>query len=294
MRPGCKLAPATYWWAFFLFATTGASIFGGQPAAKPPELAQFGKPDAAEAARLVEEVRQAGLPGQYFLEFELHTLLRRGGDGKVFKGALWGARNQQGPVMRVELTDAAGGIHRLLIQSGEKASVTRWRDGRVESVEGAQLMAPIISGIEISAFDLQMPYLYWPNPFVEKITRSNFGRPSNAFMFPPPASFTAHHPEIGGVRANLDTKFNALIQAEVLGRDTKLVKSFALLSVKHVGDQVVPKQVDYRNEVTRDKTRLQITAAALGLTLPPSTFDAANLAQNAARPSASQVVRFEP
>jgi hypothetical protein len=292
MRPGCTLAPATNWWAFFLFATTSALSFGAQPA-KPPELAQFGKPDAAEAARLVEGVRQAGLPGQYFLEFELHALPRRG-EGKIFKGALWGARNQQGPVMRVELSDGTGAVHRLLIQSGEKASVVRWRDGRAEPVEGAQLTAPIIPGVEISAFDLQMSYLYWPNPFVEKITRSNFGRPANAFMFRAPAAFTEKHPEIGAVRANLDTQFNALIQSEILGRDSKLVKSFALLSIKRIGDQVVPKQVDYRNEVTRDKTRLQITAAALGLTLPPSTFETANLAQNAARPAASQIVRFEP
>jgi hypothetical protein len=262
MRQRWRFAPARNWWAFFLFAKAVAFTFAAQPTAKPPELTQFGKPDAAEAARLVEQVRQAGLPGQYFLEFELHALPRRG-EEKIFKGALWGARNEQGPVMRVELTDGAGAVQRLLIQSGEKATVTRWRDGRAESVQGPQLTAPIIPSVEISAFDLQMPYLYWPNPFVEKITRSNFNRPAHAFIFRAPAAFAEKNPEISAVRANLDTQFNALIQNEVLGRDGKPVKSFALLSIKRIGDQVVPKQVDYRNEVTRDKTRLQITGAAL-------------------------------
>ena len=126
MRLGWRFAPARAWRALFVFATAVAPTFAAQAPAKPPELAQFGKPDAAEAARLVEQVRQAGLPGQYFLEFELHALPRRG-EEKVFKGALWGARNEQGPVTRVELTDGAGGVHRLLIQSGEKASVTRSR-----------------------------------------------------------------------------------------------------------------------------------------------------------------------
>jgi hypothetical protein len=129
---------------------------------------------------------------------------------------------------------------------------------------------------------------------VEKITRSNLGRPANLFVFQPPREFAAQHPEIGSVRANLDTAFNALVQSEVLGPDARVVKSFSLLSIKRLGEQAVPKQVDYRNEKTRDKTRLQITGAALRLNLPVEIFEPANLAQPAPRPPAAQIVRIDP
>lgn len=287
-----KIAPATLWRAFCLGLGTATAVFAAQ-AVKPPELSQLGKPDEAEAARLIEEVRQAGLAGQYFLEFELRALPLRG-EEKVFKGALWGGRNAQGVVMRVELADGSGTTHRLLLQNGPKAVVTRWLNGRAAPLEPAQWLAPIIPGVEVSAFDLQMPYLYWPNPFVEKITRSALGRPANVFIFKAPPDFVAQHPDVGSVRATLDTQFNAIVQTELLGRDAKAVKSFSLLSVKRVGEQAVPKQVDYRNEKTRDKTRLQITGAALKLNLPAAAFDAATLGQSAARPSGQQIVRIDP
>jgi hypothetical protein len=292
MRQSRQITPATPWRAFCFLILTAGGLFAGQ-APKPPELAQFGKPDAEEAARLIEGVRQAGIAGQYFLEFELHALPLRG-EEKVYKGALWGSRNEQGVIMRIELTDDAGKEHRLLLQNGATPSITRWAGDRVAPLEPAQLLAPLIQGVDVSAFDLQMPYLYWPDPVVEKITRSILGRPANVFLFTAPAAFVAQQPEISAVRANLDTQYNAIIQTEVVGRDGKIVKSFSLLAIKRIGDQAVPKQIDYRNEKTRNKTRLQITGAALGLKLPPQTFDRAALARPAARPPGAQIVRIDP
>src|SRR3954470_2194945 len=114
MRQNGRIAPATFWRAFCFSLLTAGFVFAAQPVPKPPELAQFGKPDAKEAARLIEQVRQAGIAGQYFLEFELRALPLRGPE-KVFNGVLWGGRNAQGVVMRIELTDGAGATHRLLL-----------------------------------------------------------------------------------------------------------------------------------------------------------------------------------
>jgi hypothetical protein len=293
MPQSWQIAPATTWRAFCFLLLAAGGLFAA-PAPKPPELSQFGKPDAAEAARLIEGVRQAGIAGQYFLEFELHALPLRG-EEKVFKGALWGGRNEQGVVMRIELVDDSGKEHRLLLQNGANPSVTRWAGDRVAPLEPAQLLAPVIPGVDVSAFDLQMPYLYWPDPIVEKITRSILGRPANVFLFKAPAEFIAQHPEVSAVRANLDTQYNAIIQTEVLGPDgQQIVKSFALLAIKRIGDQAVPKQVDYRNDKTRNKTRLQITGASLRLNLPPQTFDRASLVRPATRPPSAQIVHIDP
>jgi hypothetical protein len=55
------------------------------------------------------------------------------------------------------------------------------------------------------------------------------------------------------------------------------VKTFALLTLQTVNKQTLPKSADYRNEITREKMRLQITAVALDLDLPAALFEPATL-----------------
>lgn len=293
MRFADRVAPARPWRAFFVFGTLAiariASIAG--PAPKPPELAQIGIPTAAEAAKLVEQFRNAGLPGDYYLEFELRGLPRRG-EGITLQGRWWGSRNAQGALSRIELTDGAGVAHRLLLQNGERAAVWRWAGGRVAQVGVAELMLPLVPGVEISAFDLQMPFLYWPGATVEKITRV-LGRPSHVFLFPAPAAFVAQNTGVSAIRAYFDTQFNVPMQTEIIVNGT-VTKTLALLSLKTVEKQTLPKAADYRNEVTRDKTRLQITGAALNLQWPPAVFDPATLAQPASPPAPGRIARIEP
>lgn len=257
-----------------------------------PELAQVGKPNAEEAARLIEQFRNSGIPGEYFLEFELRSLPRRG-EGRTFTGRWWGSRNDQGAVTRIELTDAEGVVHRLLLQNGDRPAVWRFSNGRPVEVGIAELMTPLIPGLEVSAFDLQMPYLYWPGATVEKITRI-LGRPSHAFIFPAPAEFKAQYPDISAARAYLDTQFNVPMQTEIIGRSGKTIKTLALRSLKTVDKQTLPKAADYRNEVTRDKTRLQFIGVALNLQLPDSVFQPASLAHSIAPPPPERIVRMDP
>ena len=170
-----------------------------------------------------------------------------------------------------------------------------WRltNGRPVEVTIAELMAPLVPGVEVSAFDLQMPYLYWPGASVEKVTRI-LGRPSHAFIFPAPAAFKAQYRDISAARAYLDTQFNVPMQTEVIGPNGKVIKTLALLSLKTVNKQTLPKAADYRNEVTRDKTRLQVTGVALDLRLPASLFQPATLAQPAGGPAPDRIVRIDP
>src|SRR5688572_6859777 len=106
-----RASPAIVRRAFFsLLSLFGVTLMFGAVPASQPELAQVGKPDAREAARLIEQFRTAGIPGEYFLEFELRSLPRRG-EGSIFKGRWWGSRTDQGAITRIELTDAAGVAH---------------------------------------------------------------------------------------------------------------------------------------------------------------------------------------
>lgn len=275
--------------AFLLFLAATVVAHAGRPPSTQSELAQVGLPDAKEAARILEQFRQAGIPGDYYFTFELQHMPRRG-DTRVFKGRLWGSRNEQGPINRVEVTDGEGRLHRLLIQNGERPCVWKFQDGKVSVVGAAELFAPLVPGIEITAFDLQMPYLYWPDAKVQAIKRV-LGRPANAFLFRAPADI-AEQGKISAVRAYLDTQFNALTQTELLGPSGRVVKTFSLVSLKTVDRQTLPRTIDFRNEQTRDKTRLHLTSVALNLDLGPAPFTADALDEDI-RPPAGRIVTLD-
>jgi hypothetical protein len=293
-----RRAPAPRWRAFFVLIVAVSLLASHVRAAKPgtatpPPLAQTGKPDAASAKVLLERFRATGPAGDYYLEFELHALPRRG-EQKVYRGQLWGTRNDQGAISRVELKDAAGQSHRWLLQNGESAAVwTRVAAGQAGPLPESALLTPLIPGVELSAFDLLMPYLYWPDFELTRIDRIR-GRPAHTFMFRAPATFAKAHPDVAFVRAYLDTQFNALMQAERLNANGQVLTTFSLGELKKIGEQWIIKSIDLRNEASRDKTRFLVTAVALGLDLSPGIFEPARLTTDAPLPRTDQLVRIAP
>jgi hypothetical protein len=283
-----RFLPATARRAFFILATIATPAFAGPPpSATPPPLAQVGKPNPAESAKILDQFRHSGWLG--YVEFDLRALPRRG-EEKVYHGRLWGGRNEQGAVTRIEITDAQGAVRRLLLQNGEHAGVWRLMDGKVARVDGSVLLEPLIPGVEVTAFDLQMPYLYWPDAKVENVARVR-GRPAYEFVFHPPIAENVRYAAIGFVRAYFDAQFNAPVQTEI-GDTRGVAKTMSLVDLKKVGEQWVPKSFDVRNEVSRDKTRFEVTAVALNLQFPPGAFAPAALAESVNPPPADKIVRI--
>lgn len=293
--PESLIAPAMTRRAFFLAALLAATVAGAAPppvASQPSgTYVQLGKPDQEEGRRALAQFRSAGIAGEYYLEFDLRVMPRRGAE-QVFHGRLWGGRNASGAVLRVAVADGAGSERRLLIQNGESAAV--WRsDARSETPRVVTAFEPLVPGVELTAFELQMPYLFWPDATLLSVERVR-GRPAHVFWFRPPAEWAAQHPELGAVRASLDTQFNAPVQAELLDRKGLLLRTLSLVDLVKVGGQYIVKSVDLRNDVTRDKTRFQVTAAALGLDLTGAVFEPANLNEDLAPPAAAQLTRITP
>lgn len=290
-KPG-RFAPAITRRAFFILGLLTASSFAAVPISAPPELSQVGLPDAAEIARILLQFRQTGIAGDYYLEFELRTLPRRG-EEKTFQGRMWGSRNPEGAITRVSLTDGAGREQRLLVQNGGQAAVWRLVDQRVVQLEVGALFEPVIPGVNLTPFDLQMPFLYWPGVTLEKVARMR-GRPAHVFLFQPPAAFAVKNPQLGAVRAYLDTVYNAPTQIETIDREAHVVKTLSLLDLKKVGEQWIPKSFEVRDEFTRDKTRLTVSAAALNLALPSSLFAPAGLVDEAKPPAPERILKISP
>jgi hypothetical protein len=56
----------------------------------------------------------------------------------------------------------------------------------------------------------------------------------------------------------------------------------------------MPKSFEVRDEVTRDKTRLTVSAAALNLALPSGLFTPAGLMDEVRPPAAERIVTLSP
>lgn len=231
-------------------------------------------------------MRAAGPAGDYYLEFELRVLPRRGEESRI-PGRLWGGRNRDGNISRLSLqlpaaagasATAAGAEKRLLVQGGPRPAAWQWpaADGSPSiAVDDAALFAPL-AGTDLSAFDLQMPFLYWPDFIYEGKTRLN-DRPVDTFLLYPPASLATRRPDLAGVRVYLDPQYHALVQAEQIGEGDKPLKSFRVISLRKIGEVWMVRSVELRDETTRNKTRFVVTAAALGLDFSNTVFDPGNL-----------------
>ena len=140
-----------------------------------------------------------------------------------------------------------------------------------------------MAGTDLTAFDLQMPFLYWPEFVYEGLARMH-GRPAHQFLFYPPANVAQRNPALRGVRAYLDTQSTALVQAELIGENDQALKSLSILDLKKIDDQWIVKSVDLREESTRNKTRFAVTAAALNQHFSPTVFEPTSLSAPAAIP----------
>jgi Outer membrane lipoprotein-sorting protein len=251
-----------------------------------PAALHAAEPDAT-ASDALDRFRRSLWAEPIYLEFDLRQMPRRG-DEHVYHGRLWGARNDQGPVTRLEVDVGAGGFTRhILIQSGPEPAVWVSEGAGAARRDDHAMLAP---GLEFTPFDVQMPYLYWLDFTVAGTDRIR-GRAAFNFVFTPPADYAAANPGVRAVRAYLDAQYGALVQSEVTGPDGNLAKTLSLLELRKVGDRWIPKDVDVRNEATRDKTRLSVTALAAGIAVDSAAFDPQQLAAPLPPPPSDRIKR---
>lgn len=267
-------------WAFFMFASLFVtSAFAGPPSKTqrvPTQFLQLGEPDQEKGREILESFRGMGIQGDYYLQFELKVRPRRG-DEIVFSGHLWGSRNQQGPISRVELQDKDGQVRRYLLQNGLEPKVWSWREGAdMPDMTSQHLFEPLVPQTELTLFDLQMPYLYWPD-FTFEGTSKILGRIAHVFLLIPPKEMIGDYSVLGGVRVYLDTQYHAMVKSDQVDQEGEDLKTMTVRDIQKVFEQWMVKSIDLRNEITRDKTRFQVVRAALNLDFSPQLFSAESL-----------------
>jgi len=249
---------------------------------QPIDRAAPGNADQAEGARILADFRRASIAGDYWLSFTLRAMPRKGAE-RLLAGTLLGMSGPSGPLTRLNV-----GGQNYLIESGPQPEAwTAGTSGPVVSATPGQTVA----GTDVTLFDLQMPFLYWTDLTYEGQARVR-GRPTYSFILRPPPGYVPPRPGFTGVRVLLDAEFHALVQAEQLGPKGGAEKAVVLLDLKKVGEQYLVKTVDVRDLLSRDKTRLTFTAAAINLNLPVATFSPDNLLTDPPAVLAKQIVRF--
>jgi hypothetical protein len=251
-----------------------------------------GLPDKPTALLLLDHFRQSIWAEPIYAEFDLRQMPRRGAES-VHHGRFWGGRTERGPVTRLELDVGKGGYtHRILVQGGVDGAVWTSDGALAGSRSEDAVLEPLVAGTEMTPFDvLPMPYLYWLDAGLSGTGRIR-GRAAYIYVFTPPGDFAAGHPAVRSVRAYLDTQYDALVQSEITGPAGHVSKTLSLLELRKVGDRWIPKDMDVRNEATRDKTRLSLTAVAIGFAPAPSAFDPDLLGAPLAPPPSDRVTRL--
>ena len=236
--------------------------------------------DQEEGKLVIQAFRNQRLQGDFVFRFDLEQAPYRG-ETRHYAGILMGNWNSLGPRNRVDLFKNENSDQSevcLLIQGGWQPEVWRFDSSQSSAnrVDADAWLTPLLEAFIYTPFDILMPFVFWQDFEYEGSERVR-SRPAHLFRMYPPAAFKADHPEIECVRLSLDARYNALLSAEVLDHDERVVRQFRVVSFEEVNDQYIVKTLDLVDQPTRTKTRIRITSAAVGMPVPASYFTTESL-----------------
>lgn len=242
-----------------------------------------------EAGAVLDAFRAYRLPADSCMIFEIVHKPRKSDEESVYEGTMWGKYLNGGIALRLHIGKKGAPLteeKRFLIRSGKNPELWELNsEGKIEKVN-AESTRPFFADLIFTPFDLQTPFLFWEN-YEYSRTRRYRARPVHFFKMFPPEDFAKANPGIGFVNIGFDRVYNALVSAEVRDGDGKKLKSFSLGKVQKVQEIYSFKELELRDEVTRDRDTLVVRAAALHLELPRTFFGPENLDKPALRLPAS-------
>lgn len=241
-----------------------------QPRGRIPPYLQPGRLDEEAGARVMERFRQIGIAGEFVFAVELiHQPYR--GDSVTHEGRLAGGWTGF-PRTRLDLEAPSGEStpRRFLQWNGPQPQTWSLVDGQLRQLQGNALHQPLIPGLTLTPYDVQMPFIYWTDYAYEGSSRLR-GRGVHFFLLYPPED-DPRYASIGAVRVAIDADFNVAVRAETLDLDSQPLRRLDVQSVKKVQDQWIIRRLDLIDLQTRDRSRLEVVAARLSLQLPDKTL----------------------
>ena len=136
-----------------------------------------------------------------------------------------------------------------------------------------------LAGTEFTPFDVFMPFLHWSRFYYEGTTTFR-SRKVHVFWMTPPEEYESLESVVSGMRIFIDDQFNAISKAETFGPGKEHLKTLTIVEIKKDSGEWYPRQIDVRNEVTRDKTRFVVKDATMGIELPQRVFSVEFLSES--------------
>ncbi|AWT59688.1 MAG: hypothetical protein DF168_00882 [Candidatus Moanabacter tarae] len=231
--------------------------------------------DEVDAFSALEEFRYQGISEKYSLSFLLLNIPNEG-EETYHRGQIWGNSKNDGTRTVIRLEPVAGNGEaeiRLFLENGIDPVAWRIRKGTktLRMIKGASLFFPLFPGLVLTPFELQMPFLFWEDYIYEGVSKLK-GRRAFMFLMIPPLAIRKANPDMEAVRVSIDTKFKVLIKAQILGPRRQTLKSFKIVSLKKIQNQVIIKRIDFLDEISRNKTRFIVTGADLSLVIDDVFF----------------------
>lgn len=247
-----------FWLSVFLCA----GLLGAQE--------DFRRLSPEDAKRVLSEFRSYRMPGDFCMKFEITHYLRKSDETESCTGMLYGTWADGVPVLRIEI-EREKNKKSFILRGGTAPELwTLDAENRPVRVD-KNSTEPFFDRLIFTPFELQTPFVYWDDAVYER-TRRFRGRPVHFFKMTPPEAFRIENPEIGFVRIGFDRVYNALVSAEIFDTEGKLKKTFSLSRVQKVQEQYTIRELELRDDYTRDKDEFVVVAAALNLRFPRSVF----------------------
>ncbi len=234
-----------------------------------------------EGRAILLEFRKFRFPADYCMDFEIVHKPRKSDEETVYVGTLWATWNNDGALSRMELRatgEPPEKSRKFLIQSGKNPELwTLGENGSVEKID-SKSTAPFFEGLIFTPFEVQAPFLFW-EIFSYETTKRSRGRPVHFFKMVPPENFKADNPGIGFIRIGIDRAYNVLMSAESYANDGAKLKNFYVGSVKKIQDLYTFKELELRDERSRDRDTFRVKKAAMRLKFDRELFAPKNLTQ---------------
>ena len=207
----------------------------------------------------------------YSFKFKLRHMPRRGPETSKY-GEISGPLLGSG-VFRLQIFDSGQSGQRtiLLLSNPENPRISRLISG-IEGVSSLQknfLFEEVCKGMNLTFFDLLMPFVFWPEEYVKSGKVS--GRPAHLYQFTTPDWVKNTRPKWERIIMALDDVYSIPLRVEVFSNEKRL-RTISLRSFKKTGTDWIVKSSDCRNEEDRSTTRLEILSAATGLDLASDFF----------------------
>jgi len=205
----------------------------------------------------------------YFFEFDLVHIPRKS-ESTTYKGFLLGKYFDGNYHTRLILSDEKSNEDFLMIYSNRGEHKVYKFDKEINAprlLEKSEWTNSFIKELISSPFEVFMPYKSWESFY------TGAGRIGQAVYF-----YTLKSPseDLPNVRIALSREFNHPVQSEFL-KENIAQKTVSLSSVKKVGDYWIMKDVEIKDNISKDKDKMIVVAANLEDILDKKLFTPENL-----------------